>query len=697
MWVFIMVAKAFAVYVADIYTAITLLAFHKFNGSIYSRVEADKDNPLRVPFDYGRWIFTGCIIFSFCLLAYEAHKARAVVRSRDISYAYTNVMANDYYSIRSYDHFCFFCQINNSKKKKDELAFFIFFTFKGWKRLLVADGPRQVINALTLFALARAANFSTDLYQYYEGNYFTAAMLLTMLFTVVIFAGSAVLLILACLMYLPLICYIQGNLKEYCCHKIDKRISELVQKKKKQRLGKYAAIARAEAAGDFSHLMNKRGIIVGQKMVQPTLPQLDVDLYNDDAKPTKQFGQQRTASMSSSTVNGLHGPDKGLYAMKEGDDYGSTAQLMFNQGYAGSVPGNHMHGSNLSVSSGTLNASQPPTLNNSPDAYPVHVRGRDGTGDGQMIEGSLPIGKVLAQMGPIGTSPALFAQRKVGMPGSQNGASTDQYGQQSQNGYYSAPYEAEHPSRNATRDGYGDYDNGINGHDAYEMQAQGGQNGINDGTYGYPPNEGMRYPDADGGVGGHDLSAYTPYQADHGAQSNQQSYLQPNNHGGGGGGSIHGNSRVQSFAFGDVYDDYLQEPAQNVDRDSYGQASQENHATSETFGHPSSGYFPGDHHNQGYGQQQDYDQQQYQNGYGHGSQQMNSQDQGYGYSTDRSQHLNSQYAGQSDYNSEHQASYSAGGYDRNSGQHPNNQGGYNQQYHGYNHTASYENANSYAR
>lgn len=698
MWVFIMVGKAFAVYVADIYTAITLLAFHKFNGSIYSRVEADKDNPLRVPFDYGRWIFTGCIIFSFCLLAYEAHKARAVVRSRDISYAYTNVMANDYYSIRSYDHFCFFCQINNSKKKKDELAFFIFFTFKGWKRLLVADGPRQVINALTLFALARAANFSTDLYQYYEGNYFTAAMLLTMLFTVVIFAGSAVLLILACLMYLPLICYIQGNLKEYCCHKIDKRISELVQKKKKQRLGKYAAIARAEAAGDFSHLMNKRGIIVGQKMVQPTLPKLDVDLYNDDAKPVKQFGQQRTASMSSSTVNGLHGPDKGLYAMKEGDDYGSTAHLMFNQGYAGSVPGNHMHGSNLSISSGTLNASQPPTLNNSPDAYPVHVRGRDGIGaqDGQMIEGNLPIGQVLAQMGPIGTSPALFAQRKVGMQGSQNGMSTDQYGQQSQSGYYSAPYESEYSSRNATRDAYGDH----NGHEAYEMQSQGGQNGMNNNTYGYPPNEGMRYPDIDGDAGNHDLSAYTPYQADYGAvQSDQQAYLQPDQYGGaaGGRGSSHGNSRVQSFAFGDVYDDYLQEPVQNVDHDSYGQASQEHHRTNETFGHPNSGYFPHDDP-QDYGQSQDYNQQQqYQTNYNQGSQQMINQDQDYGHSTDRSQHLGSQHVGQVDGNSDYR--YHEG----NAGHYTNHQGGYNQQYSnqytGYNHaaTASYENTNSYAR
>ncbi|PWN35710.1 uncharacterized protein FA14DRAFT_160744 [Meira miltonrushii] len=701
MWVFIMVGKGFAVYIADIYTAITLLAFHRFNGSIYTRVEADSDNPLRVPFDYGRWIFTGCIIFSFCLLAYEAHKARAVVRSRDISYAYTNVMANDYYSIRSYNHFCFFCQINNSKKKKDELAFFIFFTFKGWKRLLVADGPRQVINALTLYALARAANFSTDLYQYYEGNYFTAAMLLTMLFTVVIFAGSAVLLALACLMYLPLICYIQGNLKEYCCHKIDKRISELVQKKKKQRLGKYAAIARAEAAGDFSHLMNKRGIIVGQKMVQPTLPNLDVDLYNDDAKPMKQFGQQRTASMSSSTVNGLHGPDKGLYAMKEGDDYGSTAHLMFNQGYAGSIHGHPMHGSNLSVSSGTLNASQPPTMNNSPDAYPVHVRGRAGTGtlDGQMTDGSLPMGKVLAQMGPIGTSPSLFAQRKVGMNGSQNGASTDQYGQRSQNGYYSTPYETEHSSRSATNDAYGDHNSGANSHEAYEMQSQGGQNGMNDHTYGYPPSEGMRYPDADGGVGGHDLSAYTPYQADQGGQSNQQAYLQPSNQGVAGGGSSHGNSRVQSFAFGDVYDDYLEEPGQNVDRDSYGQASQEHHVTSETFGYRNSGHLPNEQQ-QAYRQQQNYDQQHYQHAYSHDTQQMNNQD--HGYSTDRSQHLNPRYGGPGDGYSDRQGSYSPNGYDGNSGQYMNNQGSHNQQYsyqnQGYdNHPASYENANSFAR
>lgn len=87
------------------------------------------------------------------LFLWEARKSRAIIRSRDISYAFTNVsgylcepavasahlwllasgqpcllvlpacrqvMAQNYYSLKSYDHFCFFSQIDNSKKKKDE-------------------------------------------------------------------------------------------------------------------------------------------------------------------------------------------------------------------------------------------------------------------------------------------------------------------------------------------------------------------------------------------------------------------------------------------------------------------------------------------------------------------------------------------------------------------------------------------------
>ncbi|TKY84871.1 hypothetical protein EX895_005951 [Sporisorium graminicola] len=396
-FLFVMVVKSFAVYVADIYTAVTLLAFGHFSGSLYDKVQNDPQNNFRVPIAYGRWIFSGCIIFSFLLLAYEAHKSRAIVKSRDISYAYTNVMANNYYSLRSYDHFCFFDHINDSKKKKDELAFFIFFTFKGWKRLLVADGPRQVINFFTLYGLGSFANWSTNPYDYYEGNIFTGIMILSMLFTVAVFAGSLILLMLAGIAYIPLLCYIKGNLKEYCCHKVDKRVTELVHLKKKQRLAKVAEIARKEAAGDFSHLMNKKGEMIGQAIPQPTLPTVDVDLLNDE-KPLKSAPLQRNNSVGSSTTP--HGAPPGGY-------YGNAG-----------VPGHQSPGFNPSHFYG-LNAPSTHSL---------------GYGDNKAEYGSSanlvanagPVGGDFAntnfdaladRMGPIGTSPMLFAQRVGGGAG----------------------------------------------------------------------------------------------------------------------------------------------------------------------------------------------------------------------------------------------------------------------------------------
>lgn len=87
----------------------------------------------------------------------------------------------------------------------------------GWKRMLLADGPRQVINALTLYAiyLAKKDNGAWyDIGKYFEGNTFvTTALTITTLFTVLVFAGSLLLLIIAGVCYIPLLCYIQGNLK----------------------------------------------------------------------------------------------------------------------------------------------------------------------------------------------------------------------------------------------------------------------------------------------------------------------------------------------------------------------------------------------------------------------------------------------------------------------------------------------------
>lgn len=84
--------------------------------------------------------------------------------------------------------------------------------------------------------------------------------------------------------------------QEYCCHKVDKvrtiqvyqyhfeltlmslqRISEIIKRRNKQRLAKAAALAKKEAAGDFSHLKNKKGEFITKPLPQPTLPNVSLD------------------------------------------------------------------------------------------------------------------------------------------------------------------------------------------------------------------------------------------------------------------------------------------------------------------------------------------------------------------------------------------------------------------------------------
>jgi hypothetical protein len=87
----------------------------------------------------------------------------------------------------------------------------------GWKRLLLADGPRQTINALTLYSIYLAKKNDGQWYdvpKYFRGNSLsTSALTATTFFTFVIFVGSALLLVIAGIFYIPLLCYIQGNLK----------------------------------------------------------------------------------------------------------------------------------------------------------------------------------------------------------------------------------------------------------------------------------------------------------------------------------------------------------------------------------------------------------------------------------------------------------------------------------------------------
>jgi hypothetical protein len=55
-----------------------------------------------------------------------------------------------------------------------------------------------------------------------------------------------------------------------------------MKRKTRKRLAKEAALAKAEARGDFSHLKDKKGNLRAEPLGQPTLPNVDLAFEDDD-------------------------------------------------------------------------------------------------------------------------------------------------------------------------------------------------------------------------------------------------------------------------------------------------------------------------------------------------------------------------------------------------------------------------------
>ncbi|KAG2175598.1 hypothetical protein INT43_001245 [Umbelopsis isabellina] len=228
MTIFFSVIKSTLTYLADLWTAGILL------------ISVDPQVIYKISPTASKWIYVGCIVLSFLLLALDIRKARLVIASRDISYALTSITAYRYYSIKSYPHYCLFDKIQSSKKSTDGFAFFVFFTLKGWKRLLFAEGPRQVVAIITVENILYSAWTKNGYFQFntnweeYGSSTTTRMQLILMTFTSLLWAFSMIMMFIAAIIYVPLLCHIKGNLKEYVCHKIDKRQKQ-IRKRMEQR------------------------------------------------------------------------------------------------------------------------------------------------------------------------------------------------------------------------------------------------------------------------------------------------------------------------------------------------------------------------------------------------------------------------------------------------------------------------------
>ncbi|SLM39931.1 hypothetical protein LPUS_10599 [Lasallia pustulata] len=286
-FLYVLLITSVACYAVDLFTAINLLVFDRWSGQVKPYI----------PFYISRWIFAACIILSWIFLVYRWLRAIRAMRTDGIAASYLDPLAVQIQSIRlgakgrGWRRFLVFTELTKSKKGTEYVALFTYFSFEAWMRIIFAQGPRQVINALTLYSVMQAnllpngkhaashghtpvAQFFVNVQLLANSNREQAAILFSMLFTLVIWVFSALNLAIALLMYIVFLWHHipsdDGGLSGYCTRKIETRLGRIVGEKYKKALAKEnAMLARVD---DQSV---KNGELPGRMRRQPTLPMLD--------------------------------------------------------------------------------------------------------------------------------------------------------------------------------------------------------------------------------------------------------------------------------------------------------------------------------------------------------------------------------------------------------------------------------------
>ncbi|KAJ5196187.1 hypothetical protein N7449_006666 [Penicillium cf. viridicatum] len=254
LWVLLFIS--IAVYGVDTFTAVNLLAFSRWSG----RVEP------AIPFNISRWIFAACIIASFILLAYRWIHAVRAIRSGSITRSFLDPLAVQIQSIRfgsrgrGYRRFLVFAELTKDRKAAEYVALYAYFSFQFWMNTIFADGPRQVLNAITLYSVMQmdlipggknaahddgsssAAQFFNNVKILAEDNTLQAVVLFGMLFTLVIWVLSVLKLLSAIVLYLIFLFHHipaeDGTLSRYCRRKVGQRLKRIVHRKNNKALAK---------------------------------------------------------------------------------------------------------------------------------------------------------------------------------------------------------------------------------------------------------------------------------------------------------------------------------------------------------------------------------------------------------------------------------------------------------------------------
>ncbi|KAI1986846.1 Potassium transporter [Ophidiomyces ophidiicola] len=280
---YITIFTSIAVYGVDSFTAINLLVFSRWSSQIKPKI----------PFTISKWIFAGCIILSFVLLAYRWIRAIRVIRSGGVAPSYLDPVAVRIQSTRmgsegqGYRRFLVFAELTKSRKGADYVALFTYFNFEASLRVIFAEGPRQVINAMTLYSVMQlnliptghnaAPADTSPVKQFFinikvlaEKDRLQATILFAMLFTLVIWVVSILSLAVSVILYVVFLWHHipteDGTLKTYCRRKINRRLERIVKRKVNK------ALAKGLALQDRTRADLEPGLDGSKR--QPTLPNL---------------------------------------------------------------------------------------------------------------------------------------------------------------------------------------------------------------------------------------------------------------------------------------------------------------------------------------------------------------------------------------------------------------------------------------
>lgn len=284
-WLWILVLVSCAVYAADAFTAVNLLAFNKWSSQVQPKV----------PFEVAKWIFAITIIISYVFLVYRGIRTFRVMRSGSVTECYLEPLAVIWQSMRltssgrGWRRFLVFAELTKSKKGANYIALFVYFQFKSALIIIVAQGPRIAINAMTLYAVMQAQllpvgehasedrsgfeQFFVNIKAMIEtGNKQETVVYFTMLFSLVIWVIAALGIIISCILYIFFLWHYipraDGSLTNYCRRKVETRLARIVGKKMKKAIEKEDQKRKAEEQkamkkGNFNSASSK-----------PTLPSL---------------------------------------------------------------------------------------------------------------------------------------------------------------------------------------------------------------------------------------------------------------------------------------------------------------------------------------------------------------------------------------------------------------------------------------